>query len=144
MDRAFRLRRTNHTTNKDLHPMGKSTKSSSRQPVSSRRSFLQTTLIGGTAATLTSIYAAGEAARVASPKPAATIAPKAADVKEFELAEITIPELQDGMKSVKFTAHALAEKYLARIDELDKRGPAVNAIIELNPDALSIADTLDQ
>jgi len=124
--------------------MGKSTKSSSRQPVSSRRFFLQTTLIGGTAATLTPIYAASEAARVASPKPAGTIAPKAADVKEFELAEITIPELQDGMKSGKFTAHALAEKYLARIDELDKRGPAVNAVIELNPDALSIADALDQ
>jgi len=60
------------------------------------------------------------------------------------LAEITIPELQDGMKSGKFTARSLAEKYLARIDEIDKRGPAVNAIIELNPDALSIADALDQ
>jgi amidase len=57
---------------------------------------------------------------------------------------MTIPELQDGMKSGKFTAHSVAEKYLGRIDELDKRGPAVNAIIEINPDALSIADALDQ
>jgi amidase len=48
------------------------------------------------------------------------------------------------MKVGKFTARSLAEKYLARIDEVDKRGPAVNAIIELNPDALSIADALDQ
>jgi amidase len=106
---------------------------------SSRRSFLQTTLIGGAAATLTPIYAAGAAARDVSPA-----APQPADVKPFELEEITIPELQDGMKSGQFTARSLAEKYLGRIDELDKRGPAVNAVIELNPDALSIADALDQ
>ena len=48
------------------------------------------------------------------------------------------------MKSGKFTARSLVEKYSSRIDELDKRGPAVNAVIELNPDALSIADALDQ
>ncbi len=48
------------------------------------------------------------------------------------------------MKSGKFTARSLVEKYTTRIDEIDKRGPAVNAIIELNPDASSIADALDQ
>src|ERR1700676_914502 len=48
------------------------------------------------------------------------------------------------MKSGKFTARSLVEKYRGRIDEIDKRGPAVNAIIELNPDASSIADALDQ
>jgi amidase len=68
----------------------------------------------------------------------------ATEVKAFELEEITIPELQDGMKSGKYTARSLVEKYHARIEEIDKRGPAVNAIIELNPDALSIADALDQ
>jgi len=109
---------------------------------SSRRSFLQTTLIGGTAATLTPIYAAGAAARDISL--AGSTGPQPADVRPFELEEMTIPELQDGMKSGKFTAYSLAEKYLGRIDELDKRGPAVNAIIEINPDALSIADALDQ
>ena len=65
-------------------------------------------------------------------------------MKPFELEEITIPDLQDGMKSGKFTARSLVEKYTARIDEIDKRGPAINAIIELNPDAPSIADALDQ
>ncbi len=124
--------------------MGKSQKSSSREPASSRRSFLRTALIGGTAATLTPVYAAGEAARVTSSNAAGGIAPQPADIKPFELEEVTIPELQDGMKSGKFTAQSLAEKYLGRIDELDKRGPAVNAIIEINPDALSIADALDQ
>src|SRR4029077_15459549 len=49
-----------------------------------------------------------------------------------------------GMKSGKFTARSIAEKYLERIGEIDKRGPAINAIIEINPDALSIADALDK
>ncbi|MHB8639385.1 MAG: amidase family protein, partial [Candidatus Acidiferrales bacterium] len=64
-------------------------------------------------------------------------------VKPFELEELTVVELQDGMKSGKFTARSLAQKYLDRISEIDKQGPAINAVIELNPDALSIADALD-
>lgn len=75
------------------------------------------------------------------PRPATSPAP---EVTPFELDEITIAELQDGMTSGKFTARALVEKYSQRIDETDKRGPAVNAIIEMNPDALSIAEALDQ
>lgn len=66
-----------------------------------------------------------------------------AGVKPFELDEVTVTELQDGMKSGKFTARSIAQKYLDRIAEIDKQGPAINAIIELNPDALSIADALD-
>lgn len=104
---------------------------------SSRRKFLQTAVTAGTTAAL---YPALGAAREITP----TSAQPAPDVKPFELDEITIPELQDGMKSGKFTARSLVEKYSARIDEIDKRGPAVNAIIELNPDALAIADALDQ
>ena len=111
-----------------------------------RRSFLQTALLGGAAAALAPLYPAGAAARdVSATAPNADApTPQPSDVKPFELDESTIPELQDGMKSGKITARSLAEKYLARIDEIDKRGPAVNAIIELNPDALSIADALDQ
>ena len=108
---------------------------------SSRRAFLHTALVGGAATTLTPLYAAGRAARdITPPLPAPVPSP---NIKPFELDEITIPELQDGMKSGKFTARSLAEKYLGRIDEIDKRGPAVNAIIELNPDALAIAAGLD-
>jgi amidase len=92
------------------------------------------------------MYAAGAAARdVSAPLPNVPVPGlQPAEVKPFELDEITIPELQDGMKSGKYTARSLVEKYAARIDEIDKRGPAVNAILELNPDALSIADALDQ
>jgi amidase len=105
----------------------------------SRRSFLRSAAITGAASAM---YPAMGAARAE----AASASPResAPEVKPFELEEITIGELQDGMKSGKFTAHSLAEKYLARIDEIDKRGPAINAVIELNPDALSIADALDQ
>jgi amidase len=109
-----------------------------------RRSFLQSALLGGVAASLTPAYAAGAAGRDLTERTpnAATLLP--AEVTPFELDEVTIPQLQDGMKSGKYTAQSLVEKYLARIDEIDKRGPAVNAIIELNPDALSIAKALDQ
>src|SRR5438132_1745360 len=65
-------------------------------------------------------------------------------LRAFELDEITIAELQDGMGSGKFTARSLAEKYLARIEEIDRRGPGVNSIIEVNPDALAIAESLDR
>ncbi|MGB7022458.1 MAG: amidase [Candidatus Acidiferrales bacterium] len=66
-----------------------------------------------------------------------------ADVKPFDLDEITVTELQGGMNSGKLTARSMAQKYLDRIAEIDKQGPAINSIIELNPDALSIADALD-
>jgi len=115
-----------------------------RSNSASRRSFLQTTLIGGAAASLTPLYAAGTAARDVSSAAPHARAPQPADIKPFELEEITISDLQEGMKSGRFTARSLAERYLGRIDELDKRGPAVNAVIELNPDALPIADALDQ
>src|SRR5580692_4346728 len=77
---------------------------------------------------------------------AASIAPHAEPRSvpdDFPLAEITIDRLQQAMQSGQYTARAIAEQYLSRIDAMDQRGPSVNAIIELNPDALAIADTLD-
>jgi amidase len=71
-------------------------------------------------------------------------ASSAAEVPSFEFDEITIGELQAGMSSGKFTAHAITEKYLTRIDQIDRHGPAINSVIEINPDALSIADGLDR
>src|SRR6202050_2842351 len=106
--------------------------------VASRRSFLKTTLIGGTTATLIPLYPAlGAAREISSSLPVP-------EIKLFELDEITISDLQDGMKSGKFTARSLVEKYSARIEEIDKNGPAINCVIELNPDAVSIADSLDE
>ena len=105
---------------------------------STRRSFLQTAVLGGTATALTPALAAARAASPASADAARTV------VKPFELDEITIADLQDGMKSGKFTSRSLVEKYLARIGEVDKQGPKLNSVIELNPDTPSIADALDQ
>ncbi len=108
------------------------------QLTANRRLFLKTSLLGGAAASLTPLYPAlGAAREIASSVPPS-------EIKPFELDEITITDLQDGMKSGKFTAHSLVEKYSARIAEIDKQGPAINSVLELNPDALGIADSLDQ
>jgi amidase len=60
------------------------------------------------------------------------------------LQEWTIPELQEKMTSGELTGRQLAELYLERIEALDKNGPRLNSVIELNPDALSIATSLDE
>ena len=59
------------------------------------------------------------------------------------LPEWTIADLQEKMESGELTSRRLAELYLARIQEVDKDGPYINSVIELNPDALEIADALD-
>src|SRR5919108_3944277 len=59
------------------------------------------------------------------------------------LPEWTISDLQERMESGELTAHRLVELYTERISEIDKNGPYINAVIELNPDALEIADNLD-
>jgi amidase len=62
----------------------------------------------------------------------------------FELAELTIAELQQRMQSGQYTARRLTELYLARIEAIDRAGPALRSMIEINPDALQIADALDR
>src|SRR2546430_17327922 len=68
----------------------------------------------------------------------------AAPVKPFEFEETTIAELQEAMRSGKHTSRSITEAYLARIQDVDKRGAALNSIIELNPDAIAIAEDLDK
>jgi len=60
-----------------------------------------------------------------------------------ELEELTISAMQAGMESGRHTARSLAEMYRRRIEAIDTRGPSLHAIIELNPDAIDIADKLD-
>jgi amidase len=61
----------------------------------------------------------------------------------FDLEEARIADLRARMASGRETARSLAEKYLARIDAVDRGGPALRSVIEANPDALAIADRLD-
>ena len=59
------------------------------------------------------------------------------------LDELTITELQEGLAAGRFTARSLVEQYQARIESMDKQGPTLNHVLEINPDALMIADQLD-
>jgi amidase len=78
-------------------------------------------------------------ARSESPKVTNNTSPDA-----FELDELTIADLQNGMSSGKYSAHSLARKYLDRIKDIDKDGPRINSVIEANPDALAIATEMDR
>jgi amidase len=71
------------------------------------------------------------------------IAVRAQADARFDLEEASIADLQQRMSGGRETARSLTEKYLARIEALDRRGPAVRAVIERNPDAIAIADRLD-
>ena len=67
----------------------------------------------------------------------------AVPVKPFEFEETTIAELQEAIRSGKHTVRSLTHAYLERIQEVDKHGPSLNSVIELNPDALAMAEDLD-
>ncbi|HEY4305795.1 MAG TPA: amidase [Gemmatimonadaceae bacterium] len=66
-----------------------------------------------------------------------------AQVPAFALEEATIDDLQARMRAGRDTAQSLVQQYLARIDAVDQKGPAINAVIELSPDARAIAAQLD-
>jgi amidase len=61
----------------------------------------------------------------------------------FDLEEATIRALIQDQQAGRRTARQIASAYIARIQSLDRTGPALHATIELNPDALTIADSLD-
>lgn len=99
-----------------------------------RRSFLRLTAVTG-AAVVSSPWLAtgGPRARAHSPY----------HVKPFPLDELSIAQIQRLMASGKESSVSICKKHLRRIEEIDRRGPGLNAVIELNPDALAIAATLD-
>src|SRR5262245_27828988 len=70
----------------------------------------------------------------------------ASPARSFELLhydEATIADIQAAFKAKTLTCRMLVQMYLDRIDAYDKKGPALNAIVVINPDALKVADTLD-
>jgi amidase len=106
----------------------------------SRRAMLRTTAIGAVTAAIVPALSAGRAVGASElvPSPA----------KAFEFDEATIADLQRRMKGGEISAHSLTQAYLSRIQEMDSRtannGPGLNAVIEVNPDALAIAAELDK
>ena len=95
-----------------------------------RRAFLQSAVLAGAVRGLPE--ASGEATR-----------PPAAQVAAFELDEATIATLAEGMRSGRWTARGITEQYLARIAAVDQAGPILRSVLELNPEALTIAGQLD-
>lgn len=66
------------------------------------------------------------------------------DPGPHDLIEVTIAELQARMAAGKLTALELVHQYRARIDAIDRHGPEVNSVLQLNPDAEDIAEALDE
>ncbi len=66
------------------------------------------------------------------------------DIDDFELNEITVQQLQEKMKDGVYTSEHITNLYLKRIEAIDKNGPRLNAIIEINPDAIEIAKAMDK
>jgi amidase len=103
-----------------------------------RRDFITT----GTLATagLTSLLTAS-----CNSNPPATTEPTTTGdvVPDFELNEETISGLQEKMVSGKYSSEQITRQYLDRIEAIDRKGPLLKSVIEVNPDALSIAKALD-
>lgn len=98
-----------------------------------RRHFLQST---------------GASCALALVNPVAAISESRPDPKpslpDFELDEVSIGDLQQQLQVGKLTSRSLVEKYSDRIKDLDQKGVKLNSVIELNPDAESIAATMDR
>jgi amidase len=104
-----------------------------------RRNFIQATALG-VAGIVTFLNTSCQTE--STEKGEKTTKPEESD-DDFELNELTIEELQEKMKNGELSSRSLTEKYLKRIQEIDKKGPKLNSVIELNPDALAIADAMD-
>lgn len=117
--------------------MDRGDRGSSRPGAVDRRHFLRTAA------------AASAAAALSGPREALGAAPAGAGPGEaqghddFPLNEVTIAELQEDLAEGRYTARALVELYARRIDALDRSGPALRSVLEVNPDAFAIADALD-
>jgi len=111
----------------------------------SRRTLLRTTSLGAAVAVIKPALSAARAV-AAEPTPSPT--------KAFEFDEATISDLQRRMTAGEISAHSLAQAYLSRIDEIDdncsrtacekQKAVGLNAVLEINPGALAIADELDK
>lgn len=100
-----------------------------------RRQFLGTTLAGAAGLTL------GTGCTPAADDRATPDAPSA--VPPFVLDEVSVAELQRSMESRERTSASITQLYLDRIDALNLTGPRLHAIIDVNPDAMDIANALD-
>jgi amidase len=99
-----------------------------------RREFLATTAFAGTALTLNG----KQTVLPGTPADAPGIQSPA-----FVLEEATVSDLRARMKKREITSEDMVELYLERIEQIDRQGPALRSVLEINPDAVGIARTLD-
>ncbi len=99
-----------------------------------RRNFFKTAaLAGGTLAVAPLSSCVQPATKVESP----------VNYADFEINELTISQLQEQMSSGKMTSEGITRKYLDRIELVNNNGPELRAVIEINPEAIAIAQKLD-
>ncbi|MCP5520854.1 MAG: amidase [Verrucomicrobiales bacterium] len=101
-----------------------------------RRMFLRRSALGGTLSVV-GMVATGCATGSRGE-------PAGGHAGSFDLEEVTVARLQRAMADSRITAAGLTESYLERIAQVDRNGPRLNSVIELNPDAVAIAGALDQ
>lgn len=112
-----------------------SRRSASSIPPLDRRAFLRQGVALGAGGAILSGLADGAEAQQASAAQGRA--------QPFELEEVGVAELQAGMESGKYSSRGVTEQYLTRIDAMDRRGVMLRSVIEVNPEALSIAEFLD-
>ncbi len=109
-----------------------------------RRFFLRNTVLGGLSIPF---LASSCESSGAAPDPTGSsedIQAPNVETDEFVLLETTVAELQEKMENGTWTARQITQWYLDRIAAIDDSGPTLNAVIEVNPEALAIADQLDR
>ncbi len=97
-----------------------------------RRRFLSNAFAAAAAGRLSEAASPAEQQRTTTP------------LKPFPLEEVSVSDLQDRMTRGELTAEKIVQLYIERIHELDRNGPELRAVIELNPDASAIARRLDE
>lgn len=100
--------------------------------------------VAGTAASVMTGCSSGSNQSEERKRDSAEIAAAEIGRDEFELSEITIAELQQGLQSGKYSSVKLAELYLTRISEIDQGRHDLKSVIEVNPEALLLADQMDK
>ena len=106
------------------------------RPGVTRRTFLRSSAVGGALVVASPSACAAE--------PASTAAQPSVPGDGFPLEETSIADLQSGMTSGEWTARGIVDAYLDRIEALNLVGPALRAILDVNPDAREQADALDR
>ena len=100
-----------------------------------RRHFLQQTVMG--AASLSTVAPApGQSPLAQEPQRVSSATLAVGD----EVVERSVDDLRRSLETGQLTARTLTQSYLRRIDAVDRQGAGLNSVIELNPDALDIAD----